>query len=147
MSSRDYLLPALRMGHGEDCCSRSLPHTDAAKRISDAVNLHWAAQGFDCARRWLAVRLEDGTGGNTLYDNKRDAVRHQLDETLCAYICLTGAPMSPCEAEIILKTHRQAYDNGFRLTDPDDMSGGRDIIPRVTTKDRIATIQHLQRGT
>lgn len=140
----DYLLPDLVLnGHAPKCCQRTLPHTDAAKRLSDSVNLHYAAIGFDSARHWIAVRLEDGSGGNELYDTKRDAVRHQLDEFLCAYICLTGTPMNVCEAEIILKMHRQAYDNGFRLVDPDARHGGRDIIPRVALEDRRKQIRAL----
>lgn len=124
--------------HDRRCCQRAFPHTDAAKRISDAVNLHYAAIGFDSAKQWIAVRLEDGTGGMELYPSKAEAVAHQSNEFLCAYICLTGTPMQVCEAEIILKTHRQAYQNGFRLSDP------RDIIPRTTLKDRRQTIRALK---
>lgn len=120
-------------------------HTDAAKRVSDAVNLHFAALGFDSARKWIAVRLHDGSGGEQLYDSKRDAIRHQLDEFLCAYICLTGTPMSVCEAEIFMMTNRKAYDAGFRLADPDAKSGGPDLIPRVATDHRLEIIRAFNR--
>jgi hypothetical protein len=139
-----YLLPDLIVnGHTPRCCARTFPHSDAAKRVSDAVNLHYAAIGWDSAKKWIAVRLEDGSGGNQLYDTKRDAIRHQLDEFLCAYLCLTGVPMNVCEAELILKFHRQAYDNGFRLVDPDSVHGGRDLIPRVTYEDKRQQVRAL----
>lgn len=54
--------------------------------------------------------------------------------------------MNVCEAEIVLKTHRMAYDAGFRLTDPDSVSGGRDIIPHVTVKDRQKTLDAFTKG-
>jgi hypothetical protein len=40
--------------------------------------------------------------------------------------------MSACEAEVMLKFHRNAYDAGFRLADPEKKSGGPDVIPRIT---------------
>jgi hypothetical protein len=128
------------------CTLGAFGHTDAAKRISDAVNMHFHIMGFDCKRFWIACRLEDGKGGETLYDNKRDAVRHQIDEFRCIYICLTGAPMGVCEAEILLRTHRLAYSNGYRLADPDTAAGGRDIIPRVALQHRLTTIRALEKG-
>jgi hypothetical protein len=118
-------------------------HTDAAKRISDAVNTHFWALGFDSKRKWIAVKLFDGRGGETLYDSKSDAIRHQLDEFVCAYICLTGAPMQVCEAEVILAVHRKAYDAGFRLADPDKLPGGRELISPTALEDRLDVIYAL----
>jgi len=126
------------------CRMGALGHTDAAKRVSDAVQLHFSIMGFDCARHWIACRLDNGKGGETLYDNKRDAIRHQLDEYLCMYVCLTGAPMSVCEAEILLATHRKAYDAGFRMADPDTAAGGRELIPRVAIEHQLSTIRALE---
>lgn len=128
------------------CTMGALGHTDAAKRVSDAVNLHFSVMGFDCKRYWIACRLENGKGGETLYDTKHDAIRHQLDEYLCMYICLTGAPMSVCEAEVLLRTHRKAYDAGFRMVDPDTAAGGKELIPRVALEHQIATIRALETG-
>jgi hypothetical protein len=123
------------------CTLGSFGHTDAAKRISDAVSLHFWGLGFDCKRKWIAVRLEDGKGGEILYDSKADAVRHQLDEFLCAYICLTGTPMSVCEAELILTVHRKAYDAGFRLVDPDHQFGGRTLISPTALEDSMKQLR------
>jgi hypothetical protein len=118
----------------------------AARHVSESVRLHFSLLGFDCARHWIACRLDNGKGGNTLYDNKHDAIRHQLDEYLCMYICLTGAPMSVCEAEILLATHRKAYDAGFRMADPDTAAGGGQLIPRVALEHQLATITALETG-
>lgn len=111
-------------------------HSDSAKRASDAVNLHLAAQGFAAFRKWVAVRLLDGKSDGVLYDTRREAVRHQFDEQLCAYVCLPPTRMSPCSAEAFLKFTRDAYSSGFRLTDPDHRTGGRDLIKRLTTRDQ-----------
>lgn len=134
----------LLVRHVAGCPVRAFAHTDAAKRVSDAVNLHYAAIGWDVTRYWIAVKLADGTGGNQLYDSKRDAVRHQPDEFLCAYIKLQPGMMPVCDAEIILKTHRLAYNNGYRMADPDSRSGGRDIIPRVAYEHNVKIIRGLR---
>ena len=130
---------------------RGIGHTDAAKRVSDGVNLHMLASDAGWAwdnvkGRFMAFRLENGATDGVLYDSKRDAVRHQSDEMLCMYIKLHGGAMTVCEAEIMLKIHRQAYSNGFRLTDPDAKNGGRDIIPRMATDKALNQIRTLNRG-
>src|SRR5258707_15765618 len=103
------------MQHVGGCPARGRGHTDGAKRISDACNMHWIAQGWDSTKYWCAFKLEDGRtpDNNTLYDSKRDAVRHQTDEFLCLYVKLHPGGMNVCEAEAILKVHRQAYLNGY----------------------------------
>lgn len=136
--------------HDAHCSRKGFPHSDAAKRISDALNLHWAAAiagGFDSIiRKWVAFRLADGTGGMQLYDSKRDAVRHHksLDENLFMYLCLAPGGMGICEADLQLRIHRQLYDNGARLADPDHVRGGRDFITRVAAEHRVRTLQHLE---
>lgn len=100
------------------------------------MNLHLSAIGFDAHKKWVAVRLADGSSDGTLYDSRRDAVRHQLDEQLCAYVCIPPSGMNVCAAESFLATNRKLYDAGFRLTDPDDARGGRDVIPRLRSEDQ-----------
>jgi hypothetical protein len=141
----------LLVPHTAGCPLRGIGHTDAAKRVSDAVNLHMLASDAGWAwdnvkGRFMAFRLENGASDGTLYDTKQDAVRHQGDEFLCMYLKLHAGGMSACEAEIMLKIHRQAYDNGFRLADPDSKTGGRDIIPRMATDKALAQIRALNRG-
>jgi hypothetical protein len=111
-------------------------HSDAARHCSDAVNLHVSALGFDAMKKWVAVRLSDGRSDGTLYDTKRDAVRHQSSEQLCAYVCIPPNGMGVCSAEAFLAVHRKLYTSGFRLADPDAPHGGRQVIPRLTQKDQ-----------
>jgi hypothetical protein len=107
------------------------PVEDAAKRCADIVNSFLAFVPWDeLKNKWLAIRLIDGGHDGTLYDSKRDAVRHQSDEKLCCYIsyrnCAAG--ISAIEAQRFLDFNRAAYDAGFRLPDPDDVTGGPDLF-------------------
>lgn len=110
---------------------------DAAKRASDHVNMHIAFNDFDTLRnKWMAIRLSDGDSDGVLYDTKRDAVRHQLHETQCAYLSFRNmvGGATPRDMAIFLAFSRDAYANGMRLPDPDDVHGGPDVLP---TQQRI----------
>ena len=104
------------------------------------------AQGFDACRKWVAVRLRDGRSDGVLYDTKRDAVRHQSDEKLSAYVCIPPNGMTPCRAESFLSTMRRLYDAGWRLTDPDDRNGGPDLIPRTAAEDQARQMTAIGKG-
>ena len=107
------------------------PFSDDARRASDIINSYLSFVPFDeLKNKWLAIRLSDGGYDGNLYDSKRDAVQHQLDEFLCAYICFRNlrGGSSPREMEIFLRFNRDAYDAGFRLPDPDAVSGGPDVL-------------------
>src|SRR5271168_972387 len=134
--------------HDLHCTQRGMGHSDAAKRISDTINLHWAAgmaarDWHEVVGGWAAFRLSDCTGGTQLYDTKSDAIRFQLDEFQCIYLCMAPGGMGICEAEILLKTHRQMYVNGYRLADPDSKRGGRDMITRVAGEHRVRVLRML----
>ncbi len=129
--------------HDIGCDYVSAQHSDSAKRASDVVNLHLAAQGFAAFRKWVAVKLLDGSSDGVLYDTRREAVRHQFDEQLCAFLCLPPTQLTPCSAEAFLKFTRDAYRSGFRLTDPDHRTGGRDLIKRLTIRDQAAQMRAL----
>ena len=108
-----------------------LEYSDAAKRASDNINAYISFTPWDELKtKWMAIRLSDGSYDGTIYDSKRDAVRHQIDEFLCAYVCFRNLPggSSPREMEIFLKFNRDAYDAGFRMPDPDDVCGGREVL-------------------
>ena len=68
---------------------------------------------------WLAIKLEDGSSDGILYDTREDAVRHQLHQTLCAYLCMgqCKSGMNPTDAQLFLNVHRQIYDSGGRFDD------------------------------
>lgn len=92
---------------------------DAGKRTSEAVNIHLRMLGMEAVGKWVAVRLADGGSDHVLYDTKADAVRHQLHEFQCAYVCIPPLGMPPADAERYLTVTRQMYDAGVRLADPD----------------------------
>jgi hypothetical protein len=97
-------------------------YSDAAKRMSDIVNGLIVAQPWDVRiRSWIAVKLADGDTDGVLYDSQQDARDHQADEFTAAYLPLrtAGGGMQPRECEAYLAFHRMAYDNGYRLPDPD----------------------------
>jgi hypothetical protein len=90
--------------------------SDEGRRCSDIVNQHVA--NFDW-NHWIAIRLSDGGSDGVLYDTRRDAVTHQLHETLCAYLLIPPTGISPRNAASYLATHRKIYDGGMRVVDPD----------------------------
>jgi hypothetical protein len=106
--------------------------TDAGKRAYDIARSYCAFVDYDTrVRSWIAFRLEDGGSDGTLYDNKRDAIRHQLHEQQCAYFSFRGSPngfASAKEAAVWLEYHRHVYSNGGRPPDPEDVNGGPEII-------------------
>jgi hypothetical protein len=138
--------------HDSHCTRKGFPHSDAAKKVSDTLNLHWAAAlagEYDSViRKWVVFSLSDGAGGMQMYDSKRDAVRHHkaLDEKLFMYLCLAPGGMGVCEAELQLRTYRQLYDNGARFADPDHARGGMDFINRIAAEHRVETLRRLREG-
>lgn len=129
--------------HVAGCSMRLFGHTDAAKRVSDHATQTWMDHGWPGCKKWMAFALADGAPDKALYDRKPDAIRHQRDEFLCMYLPLHPGGMNPCEAEIMLRIHRQAYDNGFRLTDPDAKDGGKDVIVRQSPEQAQRQLGYL----
>jgi hypothetical protein len=119
-------------------CRHAGPHSDEARRCSDAINLHVTSLGWEATKKWVAVRLSDGGSDGTLYDSRRDAIRHQLHEQQCAYVCIHPGGMNPCQAESYLRMQRQTYDAGAHFVDPDHVAGGPEIIRRLTRSDQSA---------
>jgi hypothetical protein len=119
-------------------------HSDAAKRISDATYLHHAAQGLAVAGKFVSFPLDTGDCGTDLYDTHYDAVRiNAADHERRGYIRLRHEGMSVCEAELFLFVARQAYDNGFRLTDPDTRRQ-RALIPRIAPENNYKILRGLR---
>lgn len=89
---------------------------DSANRMRDAVNLHVLAGTFGERRiGFVAIHLSDGRShqGNTLYDNRRDAVRHTMNEEKGWFYVKVGAEtMNEREAIIVLQMARQAFSKG-----------------------------------
>lgn len=116
---------------GDTCNHPFHLHSDAAKRMADIVMQQWTDHGWDAVGKWMGFSLVNGDSDKVLYPLKQYCVRHN-DEFRYCFIKLHPAGMSACEAEVMLKFHRSAYDAGFRLADPEKKSGGPDIIPRIT---------------
>jgi hypothetical protein len=133
-------------GHGRKVCADCVVVTDAARRAYDIVASFVHFVPFEQrVRSWLALRLADGGYDGTLYESRREAVRHQSDEKLCAYFTYRGAPngfSSQKDAQLYLDYYRMAYDQGFRLPDPDDRSGGPELIMPTARETVMAQRAH-----
>ena len=105
-------------------------YSDESRRLTDAHNLALAVHGKSAIGRFIACRMSDGSSDGTLYDTRTDAVRHQLHEQQCAYVCVQDAPMSYREGSGYLNYVRAVYDAGFRMPDP--ANGGGEIEPVPT---------------
>jgi hypothetical protein len=92
---------------------------DAGRRCADAYNFQLSLHGENAAGKWIAVKLSDGSGDGVLYDTKKDAVRHQFHEDLCAYICLLPTSMPVDDALSVLRINRKLKDGNMRISDPD----------------------------
>ena len=86
--------------------------SDAAKRMSDVVTLHWIADPAGNVRRWVAIRLSDGSSDDTVYDTVARAAQAQLHYKQCAYVRIPTGGIGPKECEVILAYHRKVYDLG-----------------------------------
>lgn len=93
------------------------PRVERARRAHEHIMLIDTINGDDAQGRWIAVSLSDGRCDMRLYASKREAIRFQLHETQCAYLCLTGIPTLG-EVRLFLDTCEQLYDAGFSLADP-----------------------------
>jgi hypothetical protein len=134
--------------HGNRICSMCVIVSDAAKRASDIVNGYAAFTPYDdLINCYVAIRLSDGGHDGVLYRSKREAVRRQSDEKLCAYYSYRFHGIRGTTAkdmQLFLDFHRVAYDSGFRLPDPDDRQGGKDLIMPITYEQmRLQTIINL----
>lgn len=108
--------------HGLRICEKCIRIDDAAKRMADIVNgLVTFNQPWAIRNCWIAIRLEDGGFDNNLYATREEAIKHQTDERFCAYAwmgnMISGA--KPLDCAIFLEYHRQAYDSGMRLHEPE----------------------------
>lgn len=88
-----------------------------AQRAFEQLNLLNIVHGESLQGRWVAISLADGQVSQHLYDSKREAVRFQLHETQCAYLCVTGLPTLG-EMRYFLDENENLYDQGYSLADP-----------------------------
>lgn len=144
---------ATKCRHGNKICSQCIIIDDAAKRAYDTVRGLATFVDYDTRVRqspYVAIRLSDGGSDGRLYDTKRDAIKHQIHENLCAYFSFRGAPNgfdSAKEAAVYLAFNRAAYDAGMRMVDPDDPNGGGDLIMPTTKEQLGMQLRRLIRGS
>jgi hypothetical protein len=112
---------------------------DAAKRVSDAVNLAVFGEGVG---KWMAFGLSDGRTDNVLYDSRYDAVDHQLSAAYYLYVRVAPGGMQPREASALLGYWRQLHDAGGRFHDP---GFAMPLMP-LTGPDQKRQIQVLVKG-
>lgn len=137
--------------HGNVLCSQCIVADDAAKRAWEqlkniAVHTDWETRMHSI----VTIRLSDGHCDGTLYESKREAVKHAgNNEHYFAYFSFRSSPngfASPRDAAVFLEYHRQAYDNGWRLPDPDAKDGGPDMIMPTPQEDVFAQLARLMRA-
>lgn len=113
-----------RCQHGNYVCARCVVVSDAARRMSDHINARVVSTPPDelFHNPYMAFALEDGRTDGVLYPTKSEAVRHQPNEFRYMYFSFRRSMggCSPKDAQLFLEYHRHAYDNGLRLTDPDN---------------------------
>lgn len=112
-----------KCSHNRAICAECIRPGDDAKRFADGISLICTFTPFiERVHSWVAVKLADGTMDLNLYPSKVEAIRHQVNEFLSAYLCLRNVPdgISVRDAAIWLQLHRYAYDQGMRLADPDE---------------------------
>ena len=106
-------------------------HSDAAKRLSDTVNLHVCA---GIIRGVIAVALADGRSDGTVYPDRASAVAHQHhNEAWYAFIRLNPSTMSVCAAESVMRFQRQQAE--IVRARRGDRNGGLEVIPRLNMED------------
>jgi hypothetical protein len=116
-------------------------HSDAAKRLSDAYNLHKVAGSSG----WFAVRYADGTGGQVLYATRAEAVADRWPWEDQYFYCTLQAPgMSVCAAESVLRFKRVMA--AMERPDRDMRGGGLEVIPRAAIEDQEAQIAAVRTG-
>jgi hypothetical protein len=111
---------------------------DAGKRASDEINLRLLFTPFEeLQHSWMAFRLSDGSSDGVVYETRRDAVKHQLHEQQCFYVCFRNIAggAKPEEMAVFIKVNRDAYNAGMRLIDPEQPYGGQELILRASDWD------------
>lgn len=115
---------------------------DAGRRAADIINAKYAVYDWsDLQNQYMAIRISDGGSDGVLYETFRDAVRHQINEQQCYYVCfrnLGPAGAVAREMSILLDFARKAYAAGIKFVDPDAQMGGAQAIMTAARHDAHA---------
>lgn len=130
--------------HDVGCPRTATDHCDAAKRLADHYTLHLVAGGHQVVGQWMRAALADGDSDGVLYASRQAAVAHcGHNEDRYCFVQIGPSSMSACQGDSLLIFHRSAYQAGFRLSDPEQRGGGRQVIPRLTREDQRAQVMQL----
>jgi hypothetical protein len=100
-------------------------YPDRTKRAWEEITAACEDFGDNAAGWWIAIRLSDGGSDRTLYPSKMDAVKYQLHEKQCAYLCIHPfGEMSIKDVHRYLELNEKIYDAGGRLEDE-----GTHVVP------------------
>jgi len=90
-------------------------YSDDARRLADNASMVLVvtkASG-EIDRRWIAVKLIDGSSDGEMYYSREDAVRHQKFPWLCIFLLIPPTGISYQEAEDLLAVWRRAKSAGW----------------------------------
>ncbi len=96
---------------------KKLRQSDAAHRMADVIALHQLALTKDelIARRFVAIRLADGSSDGVAYETREAAMRAQTNSpSRCAYFQVPLERFSAATCDSLLWYVRGCYDSGFR---------------------------------
>ena len=117
-------------------------HSDDAKRLSDAYNLH---KMVGERSGWIAIRLADGSTDSTVYPTRESAVAHQHhNERWNGFAQLTAPHMSVCEAAAYLRWLRQI--TRIAPAELGEAGGGLVVIPRLGAEGIGNQLRAMRRG-
>lgn len=92
--------------------------SDAARRISDTINLHITFNNeWEINTKWLAFRLADGSSDGAIYDTRDQAIEHQPFPDRCCFFTFRSAMggTTPRDCQIWLEMERNASDARMRM--------------------------------
>ena len=129
--------------HERKLCSECVIVTDAARRAFDIVNSYvhfipWEQR----IRCWVALRLSDGGNDGVLYESRHDVVWHHRNKLSAHwFFSYRNSPngfASLKDAQLWMDFFRLGWEQGWAksLIDPDDVSGGPDLI-LPTTREQL----------
>lgn len=107
--------------HKLKVCSRCVVPTDAAKRMSDIINLKIISHTWEeLVNGYMAFKLADGSSDNVLYDSHARAARY-TDTTQNGYFCFRSGMggVNAKDCQILLDVWRAARDAGIPMAEPD----------------------------
>lgn len=114
--------------------------SDAAKRMSDAVNL---ASMAGSEGKWMSFRLQTGTTDHALYDSRVDAASHMSFPEHFCYLKVPPGGMQPRECQAYLDYFRGIYEMGGRFDR--DPAFNMPLMP-LTKADAIRQMNVLIKG-